>query len=483
MLRASDNRESAERIVREAIRNADDRRLPIAQGRLAATLAATLRTLEQYEEALQVCRLYLERAKDPDEEAELSAVMATIHAVRLDEKGFREAVAPLSSRWATLTPIVRGTIKQNEALLKARLGDHAAASKALSELSVYAKAERTLLESSFPLIAGLVRLHHFGFSGAAASAEDAMEPLGLTPMVGKTQMSLLADLSRGYWDAAVQRLKETNLERLSVAEQAELLTMVAPIRALSDFEADLPDVATLLRKGMATGYRSGIAQLAAWWAVGSARNGSPISNELMDYVRDAFDRAPASADIGVLPISVALFAESANDRGTLERIADGAVTGSRWLVSQRLFARGYALRALGRRSGSGLLGQAAEQLRELGADFFASLANAFAGAPSPQDANLLAGLAAQPRVSMMAPATRQRPARRSISVPTPREREVANLVSEGRTNREIAHALFLSERTVEVHVANLFSKVDVSSRAQLTRWVLENPQFLMGANR
>jgi DNA-binding NarL/FixJ family response regulator len=48
-----------------------------------------------------------------------------------------------------------------------------------------------------------------------------------------------------------------------------------------------------------------------------------------------------------------------------------------------------------------------------------------------------------------------------------REREVAELVALGRTNREIASELFLAEKTVESHLTNVFAKLGVSSRAAL----------------
>ena len=45
-----------------------------------------------------------------------------------------------------------------------------------------------------------------------------------------------------------------------------------------------------------------------------------------------------------------------------------------------------------------------------------------------------------------------------------REREVLRLVAVGRTNREIAHDLFLSSRTVDMHVRNILRKLDCRSR-------------------
>jgi DNA-binding CsgD family transcriptional regulator len=48
-----------------------------------------------------------------------------------------------------------------------------------------------------------------------------------------------------------------------------------------------------------------------------------------------------------------------------------------------------------------------------------------------------------------------------------REREVAALVASGKRNREVAAALFLSEKTVESHLARIYDKLGVRSRAAL----------------
>jgi DNA-binding CsgD family transcriptional regulator len=49
---------------------------------------------------------------------------------------------------------------------------------------------------------------------------------------------------------------------------------------------------------------------------------------------------------------------------------------------------------------------------------------------------------------------------------TPREREVLVLVAEGRTNRQIAEALFISDKTASVHVSNILAKLGVANRAE-----------------
>jgi DNA-binding NarL/FixJ family response regulator len=56
---------------------------------------------------------------------------------------------------------------------------------------------------------------------------------------------------------------------------------------------------------------------------------------------------------------------------------------------------------------------------------------------------------------------------------TAREREVAELVAQGLSNPQIASELVIGERTVQTHVGNILSKLDLSSRAQIAAWVTE----------
>jgi DNA-binding NarL/FixJ family response regulator len=56
---------------------------------------------------------------------------------------------------------------------------------------------------------------------------------------------------------------------------------------------------------------------------------------------------------------------------------------------------------------------------------------------------------------------------------TEREREVAVLIAQGRTNREIAGTLVVSLRTVETHVSTILSKLGVASRSRIAAWAVE----------
>jgi DNA-binding NarL/FixJ family response regulator len=57
---------------------------------------------------------------------------------------------------------------------------------------------------------------------------------------------------------------------------------------------------------------------------------------------------------------------------------------------------------------------------------------------------------------------------------TEREVEVLRLIAAGRTNKEIAGELFLSEKTVSRHLSNIFTKVGVSSRSAATAFAFEH---------
>ena len=73
------------------------------------------------------------------------------------------------------------------------------------------------------------------------------------------------------------------------------------------------------------------------------------------------------------------------------------------------------------------------------------------------------------------PATATEPVRAAGKIElSKREREVAQLVAKGLSNREIATRLYVSERTVDNHVHHILDKLGVDSRVQVATWLVRN---------
>ena len=59
-----------------------------------------------------------------------------------------------------------------------------------------------------------------------------------------------------------------------------------------------------------------------------------------------------------------------------------------------------------------------------------------------------------------------------------REAEVAELVTNGLSNKEVASRLFVTEKTVKFHLTNIYKKMALRSRAQLIVWCMPKRGFV-----
>jgi DNA-binding CsgD family transcriptional regulator len=123
---------------------------------------------------------------------------------------------------------------------------------------------------------------------------------------------------------------------------------------------------------------------------------------------------------------------------------------------------GGVYRAMGRRS---------DAVREFSAarTIIQELANNLPDAPL-RDHFVKQALSMIPAVP---PLTPRRIAKKEFGGLTAREREIAALVAQGKSNREIADELVITKTTVERHIANIFLKLGFNSRTQIAVWALE----------
>jgi len=80
---------------------------------------------------------------------------------------------------------------------------------------------------------------------------------------------------------------------------------------------------------------------------------------------------------------------------------------------------------------------------------------------------------ARSQIPRTGPLSARRLNKEAFSGLTEREREVAALIAQGKSNREIAGTLVVGVRTVEAHISNIFSKLGFTSRAQIASWATE----------
>jgi DNA-binding CsgD family transcriptional regulator len=180
------------------------------------------------------------------------------------------------------------------------------------------------------------------------------------------------------------------------------------------------------------------------------------ATDLACALRRLADDLPAPGAV-LTALAATFAAESARATGTFDRTAwDRAAAAWADLerpypLSRALLGAAEAAAADGDRNG------AADCVRRA-----AELADRLGARPLSDQIGRLARRAGLPPAGDPAPT----PAPLDSFGLTPREREVLRLVAAGRSNREIAGALFISAKTASVHVSNILGKLGVTSRGE-----------------
>jgi DNA-binding CsgD family transcriptional regulator len=187
------------------------------------------------------------------------------------------------------------------------------------------------------------------------------------------------------------------------------------------------------------------AELALALAAGGRRD------EALEYALEAVDRARQWGAPPALGLSLRVLGlvEGGPSGEKLLRESVGVLEGSqaRLEYAKSLVELGAALRRNNKRT------EAREQLR-LGLELAHKLGAVGVEARAQTE---LAATGARPRRLMLS----------GLDSLTPSERRVAEMAAENMTNKDIAQALFVTPKTVAVHLSSVYRKLEISSRAQL----------------
>jgi DNA-binding CsgD family transcriptional regulator len=200
------------------------------------------------------------------------------------------------------------------------------------------------------------------------------------------------------------------------------------------------------------------SKLATWSArlavVSSNQRALQLAREFVEYEAASTGDTPA-AGLAVDEARATIKLVETGDTRDLEQVAE------RWEAAERSLDALRSRLTLAIAMSQTDKSRAVELLREIRARF--------ADSGASHDADLVSALLRQL-------GTRSRAKSRTTNVGplTKRELEIARLVASGLKNSEVASTLFLAEKTVAAHLSNIYGKVEVRSRVQLTAWIREN---------
>lgn len=473
-LAAQDRMADARTIVEQALLYAEQEGIRQGIGSLAALLVATTWRTAGRTAGIHAYTKYLERLEG-DDRMRLQSMGAFMYSNYMDLARFKEIQAELLANFDALPSEARMRLRGMEGMVQARLGDYQRAVEsfelAFSEAATIRTGHRVV-----PVISKFsVDFWEFGPAVVETQLAQVIQKWfrdGGNPLI--EYFSVLSQLSLGRFDDVAAAVRDSLARGSDGGTRHYLLSLSAAIGALTRRPIAHPEyVASELRSFSGDDRYDTMIPLAAWYAAWIAETDPTEARRLVKIVLGRI-REPLDLTAPFVPYALVLAAQRAKDGAALQHLAsmtDVWLERAPWHTAHSRLAQGAAQAALKHPAGTDSLRDAASRFATLGAPLFTSLAALHA---DPRDEKAAAFLRPLGIVEPTIPRRKGTGSEQIASGPTNRERQIAALVSEGRTNREIAEALFLSERTVEAHLSNIFNKLNVSSRTQLTAWFIKN---------
>ncbi|MDE2570929.1 MAG: AAA family ATPase [bacterium] len=467
-LRLSDSQTVLERAIMRGRRIG----LSAGFGPLAVSLVATAATLSDFDFAEHVYRDVTALLANARERLDMTAVMAVMYALEFREEQYLEVRAILDRNVDVLSDMAATYATIAEAIVSCRSGDFDRARQLFRVAKLRADTKRSVqalgIESQMIIEAAVTT----GWASARERLTAFLSRYG-TPsrrLVGTIEV--LLDFMSGAWDAARAAIGEADQTKIDRAEPGFLSVGLAIDTLTGNSTIDLAAAELSWRQELEYGRWNSAALLGSWLlAVRGERNDAAVTRVLEALGRVGAGSLAWNLSFGATaPLALALYVDLANDeavRGWVRRQPEPRDR-TPWYRANYLLAQGI-VRAPGQKPEAlALIHEAEDIFRSLQAAPLAAIAAERGGHATGQERALLRELGvlgnskSKRRGKGAGTATREILSRREL--------EIAELVASGAANREIASSLFLSERTVEAHLGNIFRKIEVNSRAQLTRW-------------
>ncbi|HEY8298487.1 MAG TPA: AAA family ATPase [Candidatus Baltobacteraceae bacterium] len=471
-LRSLDRALEAPTMLDNALRLADAADIVDGIGPLVALYQAFLIAIENPNEVFLVYERYRRKALAEADRAPIAAMAMAVAAIVFDAERFassRNEFLSLSGQ----SDYARATSLGALATFSTGKGDYDGAMRALAEAFSVADERRVRQKMALEFNKLYATFHHKGCSAIERFLPDisARYRFESDDLFAVRMLDAAFLIATGSWTIALERFESFYRSDMAVPRRAQLLVVPAIVGALTGastaWDAEMVQVGQLLLAGR---YARSAKQFLPWVLARLHQPG--LERWLRDLVSEVAEHPPWIVDVAYFPLGLSVWAARRRHSEVLAFLAGPteSVDRSRWAVAHWNLMREHARVAGGSRRDPARARAIDAELQHLDAPMFAALAAHLTGTPSSEQCHLLEAAGVIPGSTRAGAAVVNT---KDSSGLTRREVEIARKVGEGLANRQIAESLVLSERTVEVHVSNIFAKVHVSSRAQLVRWLLE----------